>query len=148
MSAKKRRSRKQSDASSKQPPEPFVLYLDRNLGKHVIANALRDAGHRVEIHDDHLPADAPDEKWIELVTRRNWVALTKDKNIRYRAAEINAIKSHGARVLVIRAKNATGSEIAALLVKYHGRMRRFAERVSGPFVAGIDRSGTISQYDI
>lgn len=67
MNAKKRRSKKRFDASLKQQHEDFVFFLDRNLGKHLIANALREAGHRVEIHDDHLPIDAPDEDWIALV---------------------------------------------------------------------------------
>ena len=128
--------------SSKRRPEGFVLYLDRNLGKHIIARALREAGHRAEIHDDHLPIDAPDEEWIELVGRREWVALTKDKNIRYRTGELNAIVKHRARVIVVRAKNATGPDIADLVVKYHDRLRRFPARNAPPFVAGIDRSGS------
>jgi len=69
------------------------IYLDRNLGKHVIADALREAGATVEIHDDHLPLNAPDEDWIALVGRNSWIAITKDKNIRHRAAEIAAIKN-------------------------------------------------------
>lgn len=68
---KKQRSKKRSDASSGQQPKPFVLYLDRNLGNHVIASALREAGHLVEIHDDHLPIDAPDEDWIRLCSTNN-----------------------------------------------------------------------------
>lgn len=78
----------------------------------------------------------------------NWVAVTKDKNIRYRAAEMQAIVDNEARVFVIRAKTATGSEIAGLLVKYHGRLQRFVERTPAPFVAGIVRSGSISTYDV
>ena len=60
MIAKKQRSKKRSDASSERQPDEIVLFLDRNLGKHVIAEALRDTGHRVEIHDDHLPVATPD----------------------------------------------------------------------------------------
>jgi len=61
MNANQRKSKKRSVASSKQPPKSRTLYLDRNLGKHVIANALRNKGFPVEVHDDHLPIDAPDE---------------------------------------------------------------------------------------
>lgn len=148
MSAKKRRSKKPSVANSKRQPDSFVLYLDRSLGKHVIADALREAGQSVEVHDDHLAIDAPDEEWIELVARRNWIALTKDKNIRYRFAEIEAIKKHKARVVVIRAKNATGAELAEILVKSLQRIQRFAHGTAAPFVAGIDRSGKISAYEV
>ncbi len=143
---KKRKSKKRSDANSRQQPKPFVLYLDRNLGNHVVANELREAGCLVEIHDDHLPIDAPDEDWIRLCSAHNWVAVTKDKNIRYRAAQKQAIVTHKACVFVIRAKAATGPEIAGLLVKYHGKLQHFAEDHPAPFIAGIDRSGLIYKY--
>jgi len=64
----------------------------------LVADLLLQAGHKVEIHDDHLPIDAPDEDWIALVARRRWIALTKDKNIRYRNTELAAVRANGARV--------------------------------------------------
>ncbi len=148
MIAKKQRSKKRSDASSKSQPDKFVFFLDRNLGKHVIAEALRNAGRPVEIHDDHLPVNAPDEDWIKLIRSRGWIGVTKDKRIRYRIAEISAIKEYGARVLVIRAKNQTGEELAEILVKYYSRIQSFVARENAPFIAGINRSGTISHYDL
>lgn len=125
-----------------------TLYLDRNLGKHQVANALRDAGYAVEIHDDHLPMDAPDEDWISLVGRKGWIALTKDKNIRYRYAELAAVKEHHARVIVIRAKNLTGAEMAVLVVRYNLKIQKYAADNSPPFVAGLDRRGKLSRYDL
>ena len=98
------------------------------------------------MHDHHLPIDSPDEDWIALVGQRNWIALTKDKNIRYRHGEIEVIKKHRARVLVIRAKNATGEEIAEILIKFAGRISSFARRSGSPFIAGLDRSGSITTY--
>lgn len=63
--------KKRSGANSPQQPDigDFVLFLDRNLGKHIIADRLRSEGLNVEIHDDHLPLDAPDEEWLKLVGR-------------------------------------------------------------------------------
>lgn len=148
MNVKKRKSRKQSAANSKRLLEQIVLYLDRNLGKHIIANTLRYSNVEVEIHDDHLPINAPDEHWIELVGRRNWIAITKDKNIRYRTAEIEAIKKYNARVIVIRAKNATGSDIAELILKSMKRITQFAKKTKAPFIAEIDRSGRVTAYRI
>ena len=140
--------KKRSGASSPQQPDigKIVLFLDRNLGKHIIAERLRSDGLNVEIHDDHLPLDAPDEEWLELVGRRRWVALTKDKNIRYRATEIQSIRTHRARVVVVRAKNATATDIAELLLKGKNRIARFVARTEAPFVAGIDRSGRVTPY--
>ena len=102
----------------------------------------------VEVHDDHLPQDAPDEEWIALVGRMGWVAITKDRDIRYRNAELQAIRRHSARVIVIRMKNATGPDNAALLVKGRRRIARFAAKTPPPFVAGLYGSGTIKAYEI
>jgi hypothetical protein len=38
------------------------LFVDRSLGNKVVANALRLAGARVEIHDDHYYSPGPPEK--------------------------------------------------------------------------------------
>ena len=146
MSVKKRKSKKRSDVSSSWQREEPILFLDRNLGKHIIADRLRSAGMKVEVHDNHLPSDAPDEDWLALVGRMGWVALTKDKNIRYRTAELESIRRNAARIIVIRAKNATGSDIAELLVKGRRRIARFVAKTVAPFVAAIDGSSRIRVY--
>lgn len=132
-------------SSGRQPEEP-TLFLDRNLGKHVIPERLRAAGMKVVIHDDHLPLNAPDEQWIALVGRKKWVALTKDKNIRFRSLELESIRKHAARIVVIRAKNATGPQIAEAILKGRKQIARFASRTAPPFVARIDRGGTVRSY--
>ena len=148
MSAKQKKSKKQSAASSKLPSQGITYYLDRNLGKHVIADALRSSGASVEVHDDHLPPTAPDEDWIALVAEKNWLAVTKDRNIRYRAGELAAIKEHCAMVLVVRATNATGGDIADILVTSQNRIARFVKKHEPPFVARIGRAGQASKYDL
>ena len=146
MSVKKRKSKKRSGVSSSWQREEPILFLDRNLGKHIIADRLRSAGMKVEVHDNHLPPDAPDEDWLALVGRMGWVALTKDKNIRYRTAELESIRRNAARIIVIRAKNATGSDIAELLVKGRRRIARVAVKTAAPFVAAIDGSSRVRVY--
>ena len=147
MSVGMRKSKKRSGASSKPQPER-TLFIDRSLGRHIIADRLRTEGMAVEVHDDHLPQDAPDEEWIALVGRMGWVAITKDRGVRYRAAELQAIRRHSARVIVIRMNNATGPDIAELLVKGRRRIARFAAKTPPPFVAGIYSSGAVQEYEI
>lgn len=101
---------------------------------------------RVEVHDDHFQPDVPDEEWIALVGGMGWVALTKDKHLRYRTAEIQSVVRHNARIFVIRAKNSTGEEIADLLVKGRHQIARFTAKRSAPFVAAIYRQGKVREY--
>jgi hypothetical protein len=44
-------------------PEAPTFFLDRSLGKNLVAEALRTAGVQVEVHDDHFAPDAKDEDW-------------------------------------------------------------------------------------
>lgn len=148
MIAKKKKLKKLSGANSKRQRKDFTLFLDRNFGNKIIVQELRDAGYQAEIHDDHLKLDAPDEEWIEFVAKKGWLALTKDKNIKYRTNEIQAIKSYKAMVLVVRAKNTTAKDIVEILIKSYVRIQRFARKTKPPFVAGIDRSGKITHYGI
>jgi hypothetical protein len=58
---------------------PVTFFLDRSLGKEIVAQALRAAGADVEIHDDHFPPDAKDEDWLTEVGSLGWIVLTKDR---------------------------------------------------------------------
>ncbi len=78
--------------SSAERPE---FFLDRSLGR-ITATRLREAGHVVHLIADHYPDDAsdvPDEDWIAAGCSRGWVLLTKDKRIRYRAEELEALQA-------------------------------------------------------
>ncbi len=77
--------------SSAERPE---FFLDRSLGR-ITASRLRSAGYVVHLIADHYPADAsdvPDEEWIAEGCSRGWVLLTKDKRIRYRTEELEALQ--------------------------------------------------------
>jgi uncharacterized protein with PIN domain len=98
------KSKKRSDANSgRKPPEPPTFFLDRSLGKKMVAEALRAAGAKVEVHDDHFAQDAQDEVWLTEVGSKGWVVLTKDQRIRFRVIEREALKAAGVRAFVLTA---------------------------------------------
>jgi len=77
--------------SSAERPE---FFLDRSLGT-ITASRLRVAGYVVHLIADHYLDDAnnvPDEEWIAEGCSNGWILLTKDKRIRYRAAELEALQ--------------------------------------------------------
>jgi predicted nuclease of predicted toxin-antitoxin system len=137
--------KKRSAASSKKkPPEPLVLFVDRSLGKKIVAGALRQAGAQVEIHDDHFAPDAPDEDWLREAGQRRWVVLTKDRGIRYRAPALAAIRLAPVRMFVLTAGDLQGPEMAAILVKALPRIVRVASGQPAPFIAKVTKSGVVS----
>ena len=64
----------------------------------------------------------------------------------YRTAEIESIVRNAARVVVIRARDKTGLDIAELLVKGRHRIARFLAKTPAPFVAAINRSSKVQAY--
>src|SRR3989344_8160221 len=91
MDARDKKSKKRSATSSSKPLDEIVSFIDRSLGRKAVATALRNAGARVEVHDDHLPQDAKDEEWLRYVGEREWVVLTQDDRIRFHYHERTAL---------------------------------------------------------
>ncbi len=137
------KSRKPSAANST-PRNPFVFFLDRNLAKKTIAEALRQAGAEVRVHDDHFPSSARDEEWLSEVGQQGRIVLTKDARIRYREIERIALMNAGVGAFVLTAKNLQGPELASIFVHALPSMTRFAVRHPRPFIAKVTRSRAIS----
>jgi len=137
-------SKKRSAAnSSSKPLSAHTFFIDRSLGQKIVAQALRDAGATVVVHDDRFPPDAPDEDWLHEVGQRGWIVLTKDKRIRYRENERRALQRAGVAAFVFVGKDLTGEEIAKALVVALPRMIRTANQTRRPFIATVTPRGTV-----
>ncbi|HVM80887.1 MAG TPA: hypothetical protein VMU06_17840 [Stellaceae bacterium] len=139
--------KKRSAASSKSKPHSSpTLFIDRSLGRYDVAAALREAGARVEIHDDHFPANADDDDWLVAVGKRGWIVLTKDTRIRYRPNEIAAIKDANVIAMVLTVGNVTGEQMAKLFVKALPRICKQAAISSPPALFTFGRDGRLTKH--
>lgn len=143
MDGPKKKSKKPSVTNSSRPLDGVVFFIDRSLGRKAVAEALRQAGEKVEVHDDHLPQDAKDEEWLAYVGERKWVALTQDDRIRYHELEFKALLRAKVRTFVLTAKGLRGEENAAIIVSALPTMLRFLAKHPGPFVARIARNSKV-----
>jgi len=86
-------------SSMKQPKEPLdipPIFVDRCLvSKIFVARLSAIKGLEIHVHDDYLPQDADDDEWIQLSGKKNWIALTHDFRIRYKAHYWEAVKRSG-----------------------------------------------------
>jgi len=82
------------------------------------------------------------------VGEKGWIAIGRDKNIRYRGPEKAALIEANAKLIVVRAKNTTARDIADILIKHINRVYRFIDKHDAPFIAGIMRDGKISKYPL
>lgn len=113
--------------------------IDRSLGRKVLAQALADVGASVRTLADvygKREERVPDEEWLARAGAESWVVLTKDARIRYRPAELEAIRISAAKVFVVTGKRLTGEEIAARVVQNLHRIEQAAGK-RGPFVSAI-----------
>lgn len=125
--------------------ESLRFFLDYQIGRFVVADALRAAGARVEVHIEHFEQNAPDTEWIPEVGRREWVLITKDQNIRRNPLERAAYEAAKLRGFVVTGKDMSGPELADLLVRsLPGMVRRAAGR-RGPLLFSISRGGVFSK---
>jgi uncharacterized protein with PIN domain len=139
------KKRSAANLISRKLPEELTFFLDRQLGRHKMAGILREADLKVEVHDDHFAQDAPDPEWLSAAGRNNWIVITRDERIRYRAAEKQAIRRAKVRAFVLAAQGDLRAEmLAENFLKAIGRVRRIVEQQKPPFVAKISRSGDVS----
>ena len=146
MAATRTKSKKPSAANLRSQPEPPTIFLDECLGGRTIATALHEAGLDVKIQDarSNVPRGLDDPDWARLVAGRGWVAVTRDKHIRYRAAEKQAIE--GAKLalfVLVSRRNLSRAEIIDYIHTAAPKMEAFLRKNEPPFIAGIYQGGRI-----
>jgi hypothetical protein len=125
-------------------PEPFTFFIDRALGKNHVAAALRGAGERVEVHDDHFAQDVDDVDWLADVGARGWVVLTKDARIRANELERGELFAARAAAFMLGRGDRTGPEMADIFVRSLPAMKRALRRLHVPFIATVTATGTVT----
>ncbi len=110
-----------------------------------MAGALRKAGLNVEIHDDHFAADAKDEEWLTVAGQKQWIVITRDERIRYRAAAKQAIRRAKVRAFFLTAQGDLRAEMLAdNFLKALPKVQRTVDQEKPPFIAKISRGGGVT----
>ena len=113
------------------------------MGGRLVPETLRALGETVERHDDHLPADAPDPEWIDLVARRGWIGLTRDERLEY--AHRTIVESTGARIFLLRSSGALrGDEMAAVLGRAIAAVHRLDAKYEAPYIGHVSSKGKVT----
>ncbi len=95
---------------------PLEFFVDRSLGRHRVPEALRAAGWVLRTHHEiygERDEQVPDVEWLELCGRRKMPVLSKDRRLRYRPAEIEAIRRFGVRAFLLTSGSLLAAEQAA-----------------------------------
>ena len=143
MEGRRKKSRKRCAANSDKQPDPPVFFIDRALGNRTVPRILRNAGFLVQIHSNHFAHDAPDIEWLTEAGKRGWVVLSKDKAIRKRRIEREALLNANVAAFILTSGNLTGEEMGKIFVRARSRMLRCLSKYQRPFMAAVTRDGKV-----
>ncbi|UXI68939.1 hypothetical protein [Tahibacter amnicola] len=121
------------------PDAAPVFFTDRDLGKQ-FPEILKSAGLVVERHAEHFAPDCPDPAWLREIGSRGWIAITHDRNIRYKPNELAAVVEHDVALLVVIG-HARYAELAQAFVATLPRILRFVGQHHPPYIAKVYRPG-------
>jgi hypothetical protein len=115
---------KRSAAKTSRRRKPLTFYVDECLGRFV-ADALAADGFDVRPYYEHF-AGRRDIEWLPEVGELRWIVLTKDKNIRRRQLEVDAILNAGVRAFVVTAVGLHREALARLVLRAMSKIHRIS----------------------
>ena len=106
---------------------------------------MRDYGATVEHAGEAFPFGTIDEEWLTACGERGWIVLTRDKRIRRRVLEREAIRRSGAAVFALTVGEATAKETADIVSKLLAKMVNMTVSEPKPFLYTFGLSGRLSK---
>jgi hypothetical protein len=148
MGGASKKSRKQSGGkptAQQRLRDSCVFYLDEGLSECKALHAVFTTHElRFERHYVHFPDrknGTEDHVWLELVGRNDWIAITKDKGIRYLPLERELIKSYKIRQFSFSSGTMSGGDMAAILEAHLRAVWNCILKTERPFVAALNKGG-------
>jgi len=92
-------------------------------------------------------AATDDTVWIPETARRGWLIITRDSRIQHHRAEIEAVRTSGARMITLASEQARGTwdQLELLMSQWRAIERRLEE--PGPFIYTATRT-TLRPIDL
>lgn len=129
---------------------PLRYFADESvLGLGIALARLRpDAVHPGHPRIPEVPLGALDTDWIPAVASRGLIAIGRDKRVRTKPAERQAIIESGLRYLWIGGKQDESSwEWMRRLTRYWDTVERLSDELGGgPWFLTINRTGVVVSY--
>ncbi len=121
-----------------------MIFIDRSIPKS-IAEALKRVREDVRWLGDEFAHDTPETAWLPIVGRRGWLTIVRDKKIRTRPAERQALEDHGVGCFMLTQKQPlTRWDYLKLIVGTLDEMERRFSATPRPFIFGIGRTGVFT----
>ncbi|MFN8636982.1 MAG: hypothetical protein U0893_24305 [Chloroflexota bacterium] len=118
-----------------------MIFIDRSIPRSV-DQALKLVRSDVRWLEDEFPHDVSDAEWLREIGIRGWLVIGRDRRIRHRPAEKQAILDYDVGYFCIaQDANPTRWEYLRLIVGTLDQMELVFGTVARPFIYGIYRDG-------
>jgi predicted nuclease of predicted toxin-antitoxin system len=117
------------------------FFIDNNLS-HLLARGMREFGEDVTHLQEQFAESAEDELWLPYIGDKGYVLVTRDETIRWKPAEIKALKRHKVGAFFLGGKGLSRCQLVQQLVRNWPRMKELAAKEHRPFAYRIPPSGT------
>lgn len=124
------------------PPElcQLTIFVDRNLGRYVIPDALRAAGVNVHtmasVYGDSAEQRIEDVEWLRHCGEQQWAVLTKDFRIKRRERELRMVEAYGVQMFVLTKASLNADQQLERIVPNLSRIAQKALH-PGPWIEGL-----------
>lgn len=123
-------------------PEEPIFFLDRNLGRYDVPEAIRDRGFSVlsmaDVYLEGKDQRVTDPDWIIRANLEGWIVLTKDYAII--RDHVDVLSKTTLRVFALNNANLTGAQMVDRILRNLNRIIRLANK-PGPYVYAIGSRG-------
>jgi hypothetical protein len=92
-----------------------------------------------------VPYGSTDEDWLSVAGANNWIALMRDKKIRRRPLELEALRVSGVAAFVFTGGQATAKETADAIVPQLTKFANMAISEPRPFLYTFGKAGHLSK---
>jgi hypothetical protein len=114
--------------------DPPVYYIDESIDSKILVAAMTKAGAQVQRISALVPPGSPDEIWLKICGEQGWTALMRDKRIRSRVLEKQALKDFSVGAFTFSGGQATGQQMADRIVGLLAEMNQRALLTPRPFL--------------
>ena len=109
---------------------------------------MRNAGANVEHPNGKISFGTSDEVWLDECGKRGWIVLTRDKHIRHRKLEREALKSAGVCSFALTAGAATAQEVADTIVPLIQKLVNMSISEPKPFLYTFGLKGWLTKVNL
>ena len=118
-----------------------MIFIDRSIPRDV-AEALKKVGDDVLWLEDEFPHDATEEVWLKEAGNRGWLVVSRDKKIRTRPGERQALLDATVGCFILTQKQSlTRWDYLKLLAATLDEMEGAFASTQRPFIYAVGRRG-------